>query len=73
LNYAALVTPFAIMPLPPLGLVLVGLAVIFHAAAFHNYLKAEGKLTPPRKTWLRIAIIFSVVAIVLYFATTVFR
>jgi hypothetical protein len=59
--------------IPPLGTVLVGLAVIFLAAAFRNYLKAEGKLTPARKTWLRIAIIFSAVAIVLYFATTVFR
>ncbi len=59
--------------LPPLGTVLVGLAVIFLAIAFRNFLKAEGKLTPARKTWLRIAIIFAAVAIVLFFATTVLR
>jgi hypothetical protein len=70
LNYATIITPLAMMALPPLGVVLVALSVIFLAAAFYNYLKTEGKLTPARKTWLRIAFIFAAIAIALFFAVT---
>lgn len=46
-------------------LVLVAVGVIFLGAAFGNYLRAEGKLTPARATWLRITWIFCGIAIAL--------
>lgn len=49
-----------------LGIVFVALAAIFVGLALRDYLKSEGKLTPGRKTWLRIAFIFSCVGIFLY-------
>jgi len=49
------------------ALLFVALAVIFLGAAFKNYVNAEGKLTPARKTWLHIAFIFAAVAIILSF------
>jgi hypothetical protein len=57
-------------PPPTLGTVMVALAVTFVAIAFQNYLKAEGKLTPARKTWLRVAFIFAAIAIVLFFTVS---
>jgi hypothetical protein len=51
---------------PNLGIVFIALAAIFVALAVRDYLNAEGKLTPTRKTWLRIAIIFACVGIGLY-------
>jgi len=49
-----------------LEIVFVALAVIFVGLAFQDYLRSEGKLTPGRKTRLRIAFIFSGVGIFLY-------
>lgn len=49
-----------------LGIVFVALAVIFIGLALRDYLKSEDKLTPARKTWLRIAFIFASVGIFLY-------
>jgi hypothetical protein len=49
-----------------LGPVFVAIAVIFLALAVQDFLKAEGKLTPARKTWLRVALIFACVAIALF-------
>ncbi len=46
--------------------VFLGLAIIFVGVAVQDYLKAEGKLSPGRKTWLRIAFIFSAVSIGLF-------
>jgi hypothetical protein len=46
--------------------VFVGLAVIFFGVAVRDYLKSEGKLTPARKTCLRVAFIFAGVGIVVY-------
>ena len=43
----------------------LALAVIFLGVTLRNVLVEEGKLTPARKTWLRVAFIFAVVAIVL--------
>ena len=45
--------------------VFVAIAVIFVVVALQSQLQEEGKLTPSRKTWLRIAIVFSVVGIAL--------
>ena len=45
--------------LPSLGLVFVALAVIFLGIAVQDYLKAEGKMTPARQAWLRVAFIFA--------------
>ena len=49
--------------LAPLAPALTGIAVIFLAVAFQNYLKDDGKLTSARRTWLRLAMIFSGVGI----------
>ena len=50
-----------------LEIVFIALAVIFVGLAFRDYLKTENKLTQARKTWLRIAFMFSSVGIFLYF------
>ena len=50
-----------------LSVVFVAIAVIFIAAAFRDYLKAEGKMTIGRKVWIRMAIIFAVVGVGLFF------
>ena len=52
--------------LPSLGSVFVALAVIFLGVAMQDYLKAEGKMTPARQAWLRIAFIFAGISIGLY-------
>ena len=49
-----------------LGPVFLALAIIFLALAMQDYWKQENKLTPARKTWIRIAMIFSIVSIGLY-------
>lgn len=55
---------------PAVALVFVALAVIFLAVALRDSLKAQDQLTPARKTWTLIAIIFSAVAIGLFFLHT---
>jgi len=50
-----------------LSTVFVALAVIFLAITLRDVLITEQKTTPARTTWLRIALIFAVVAIVLHF------
>jgi hypothetical protein len=49
-----------------IGIVFVSLAVVVVRVALRDYLKAEGKLTIARKTWLRIAFIFAGVGIGLF-------
>jgi hypothetical protein len=61
------------MPQPIIPLIFVAIAVIFLAAALRDYLTAEGKLSPARKTWIRVAVIFAGVAIGLYIVQVVFR
>ncbi len=46
--------------------VLLGLAIVFLGVTIQDYLRAEGKLSPARKTWIRIAFIFCAVAIGLF-------
>ena len=46
-----------------IGLLFCGLAAIFLAVALRDYLRAEGKRSLARRTWVRIAIIFAVVGI----------
>jgi hypothetical protein len=58
---------------PLLGPVFVALAVIFLSVAVRGYLKAEGKMSPSRQAWLRVAFIFAGVGIVLYVVQTFFR
>jgi hypothetical protein len=40
---------------------------MFLGITFHDYLKAEGKLTIARKVWLRMTFIFSGVGIDIYY------
>jgi hypothetical protein len=49
-----------------LGIVFIALAIIFVGLALRDYLRSENKLTPARKTWLRVAFLFSNVGIFLY-------
>ncbi|HVO83154.1 MAG TPA: hypothetical protein VMU60_01895 [Syntrophobacteria bacterium] len=58
---------------PSLAVVFVALAVVFVGIALRDYLKAEGKLSIARKTWLRIAFIFAGVGIGLFFLETFLR
>ena len=46
--------------------VFLAIAIIFLGLAMQDYWKQENKLTPARKTWVRIAMIFSAVSIGLY-------
>ena len=48
------------------GPVFLALAIIFLALAIQDFWKLEDKLTPARKAWVRIAMMFSAVSIVLY-------
>ena len=55
---------------PAVAVVFVALAIIFTALALQDFLKDQDQLTPARKTWLRIALIFSAVAIGLFLMHT---
>lgn len=48
--------------------VLLGLGVIFVALALRDALTADRRLSPRRATWLRLAVVFSGVAIALQLA-----
>ena len=50
------------MPVPT---IFTALAMIFVALAVRDYLVTEGKLTPRRFTWIRLALIFGGIAIAL--------
>jgi hypothetical protein len=56
-----------------IGIVFVSLAVVFVGIALRDYLKAEGKLTIARKTWVRTAFIFAGVGIGLFFLQAFLR
>lgn len=57
---------------PGVTIVFLALAVVFAVLAMRDYLREEGKLTPARKTWLRMALIFSAVAVGLFVWRTFF-
>jgi hypothetical protein len=52
-------------PPPPVATMLVALAVIFLTVTVQDYLRTEGKLTPARHTWLRVALIFAGIGTIL--------
>jgi hypothetical protein len=51
---------------PGVTFVFAALAVVFAVLAVRDYFRERGKTTPARKTWLRMALIFSVVAVGLF-------
>ena len=55
---------------PAVALVFVALGVIFLAVTLRDALKAQDQLTPARKTWTLIAMIFAAVAIGLFLLNT---
>ncbi len=56
------------MPSPArIGVLFLALAMIFLAAALRDYRRSEGKSSPARRTWLRVAIIFAIVGLSLQF------
>ena len=44
---------------------LTNVAILFLVVTVWNYLQQEGKLTPPRRTWLSVAGIFAAVSLLL--------
>ena len=56
---------------PAVAIVFVALAAVFVGITLRDFLIAEGKLTPARSTWLRMAFIFSAIAIGLFVWHTV--
>lgn len=54
-----------------LAIVFLAIAIIFVTVTLRDYLKSEDKLTIARKIWLRMAIIFTAMAIGLYLLDTV--
>ena len=54
------------MRTPDTGFLFVTISVIFLAVTLRDYLRGEDKLTPARRTWLRIAFIFAGVGIGLH-------
>ena len=55
------------------GQILLSLSVIFVAFVARDYFRAEGKLTPKRDTWIRIAIIFAAIPAALSLLQTFLR
>jgi hypothetical protein len=51
-----------------LGILFTAIAVLFLAVVIRDYLRIEQKMTPARSTYLRIAIIFAAVGILLQIA-----
>jgi len=51
---------------PGTAIVFLALAIVFVGLAVRDYLLQEGKLSPARKTWLRMSLIFSAVAVGLF-------
>jgi hypothetical protein len=45
------------------AVLLLALAILFVALTVHDVLRTNGTLTPSRKTWLRLAMVFAAVAI----------
>jgi H+/Cl- antiporter ClcA len=56
-----------------ISIIFTAISVIFIGVVFHDYLKAEDKMTISRKIWLRMAFIFAAVGIVLFFAQIFLR
>jgi hypothetical protein len=52
---------------------LLGLAIIFLAAAILDYRRTRDAPSPARRAWLRIAIIFGLVGVTLQFARLILR
>jgi hypothetical protein len=51
---------------PGVAFVFLALSVVFVALTVRDYLVEAGALSPARKTWLRVAFIFSAVTVGLF-------
>jgi len=49
------------------SIVFIGISIIFLAVSFRDYLKNGNSMTIARRVWLRMALIFALVGIGLYF------
>jgi len=49
------------------SIVFIGISIIFLAVSLRDYLKNGSTMTIARRVWLRMALIFAVVGIGLYF------
>jgi hypothetical protein len=50
------------------GLLFIALAVLFFGLSLRDYLKSGARITPARRAWLRVGIIFAIVGVFLYLA-----
>ena len=57
---------------PGVTFLFAALAVVFAVLAARDFFRGEGRPAPGRKTWLRMALIFSAVAIGLFVWHTFF-
>ncbi len=53
-----------------IGILFMVLALVFFGLSFRDYLKSGGTRTPARRAWLRVAIIFSIIGVLLYLTNT---
>ena len=57
---------------PGVTFLFAALAVVFAVLAVRDFFREDGRPTPARKTWIRIALIFSAVAVGLFVWHTFF-
>jgi len=53
-----------------IGILFMVLALLFFGLSFSDYLRSAGKKTPARRAWLRVAVVFAIVGVLLYLANT---
>jgi hypothetical protein len=51
------------MPIPAAEVILATLAAVFFVLAARDYRRHPGRPTPARKAWLRVAVLFTAVAV----------
>ena len=49
-----------------IGLIFIALSLLFFGLSLRDYFKSKGAKTPARRAWLRVAIIFAIIGILLY-------
>jgi hypothetical protein len=51
---------------PQVGILFLILSVLFFGLSLRDYIRSKGQQTPARKAWLRVAVIFAIVGVLLY-------
>ena len=53
-----------------IGILFMVLALLFFGLSLRDYLKSAGKKTPARGAWIRVAVVFTIVGVLLYLTNT---